>query len=183
MQLFCQASFDRVFVNNEVLDDETESTDWGRSDLLLVAGGQLSVFEADGDEGLKIADGWGLLGVELAGDDVFDGIEVADEAQGPRVSDLDVDIGVLKNLRREAMIKNCIADELTFGIFIFSFLVLDEIAKCLDDSCLEDWWNCNFWVILLDVEYAWEEIKEFLGLLFSGENFLVLVLVHDADKV
>jgi hypothetical protein len=80
---------------HQILNNESKSPDRASSYLLLVAGLEVSVFNASVNKSLQV---WNIIKLfdvfEFTTDDIFDRIQIAYEAQGPRVTDVDIDVGI-----------------------------------------------------------------------------------------
>jgi hypothetical protein len=118
----------------------------------------------------------------LTADDIFDRIQIANEAQGPRVTNVDIDVGIREHLRRKTDLKNGVADVLAVGEDACSLLVLNEVAKCFYDCCLQHTGNTHILSILY-IEDVRQNGHQPQGLLVRRENLLVLFLIHNTNNV
>jgi len=168
---------------HQILNNESKSPDRASGYLLLVAGLEVSVFNASVNKSLQV---WNIIKLfdvfEFTSDDIFDRIQIANEAQGPRVTDVDIDVGIREHLRRKADLKNGVADVLAVSENARSLLVLNEVAKCFDDCCFQHTGNSNILSILY-MEDVRQNGHQSQGLLVRRENLLVLFLIHNTNNV
>ena len=168
---------------HQILNNEPKSPDRASRYLLLVAGLELSVFNASINKSLQV---WNIIRLfdvfEFTADDIFDRIQIANEAQGPRVTDVDIYIGIREHLGRKTDLKNGVADVLAVSENTRSLLVLNEVAKCFDDCCFQHTGNSDI-LSILNIEDVRQNGHQSQGLFVRHENLLVLFLIHNTNNV
>ena len=91
-------------------------------------------------------------------DHIFYGVEATNEAKGPRISYLHINICVLQDCRHQANPKDCVAHILRRSEFWEPFAVLNQVSVGLNDRSFQNGWNLNTGMRILDFKYLHQEI-------------------------
>ena len=186
--------FGLLIMENQVLSDEAQGSNrtWGY--LLLVVGCASALLDAGVNQDLQVllpdhgVDN--LVGITvqsnaLTVDDRLDLAQAADEREGPRVSDLDVWMGILHNLWRETFANDGVADVFIVCEDWASFLVLDQIPISFYDSRFQNLWHWNvaLRVVILEIENFSKLVQKFNSIFFWGKYIQILLLIHETNDV
>ena len=97
-------------------------------------------------------------------DNALNWVQVADEAKGPRISDVDIDICVSQYLRRNTDAENRLAYKVGLSKDRLPLLMLDQVSKCFDYCCFQDRWNHDV-VCVAKIKDINHHLHEFLSCL------------------
>jgi len=175
-----------VFKHNQVLNYEAKSSDWAGCNLFFVACWKLCIFGASLNHKFEVGlIRFSLQDCKLTLDDIFNWVEVANEGDGPRVTNENVDIGVCQHIWGKTNFKDLIARELIGSDNAVTLLVLNEVTKCLNNCCLQHWWNSDLvtWISDRKLKDACHEIDQLLHLVIRLKYLWKLFLVDDANDI
>ena len=86
------------------------------------------------------------------------------------------------------MAEDLVANVCALGELVVTLLVLDQVAKGLDDGSLQDRGHRHLvvGVLIVDLEHTRQKVQEAGGLRMDalrGENPMVLLSIHNANEI